>query len=64
MTNDKDRPTHPRRPLVLSADEEHVVSAVLAAIRRIRHGSVQIVVQDSRVVQIDTLEKMRLNPGA
>jgi hypothetical protein len=36
---------------------------LLAALRRIQHGSVQLVVQDSRVVQIDTVEKMRLAPG-
>jgi hypothetical protein len=48
-------------PLALSAEEERAVRAVLAALRRIRHGSVQIVVQDSRVVQIDTVEKQRFS---
>lgn len=47
-------------PLSLTAEEERLVRAVLDAVRRIRHGSVQLVVQDSRVVQIDTVEKMRL----
>jgi hypothetical protein len=45
----------------LSAEEEHVVKALLASLRRIRYGSVQIVVQDGHVVQIDTLEKQRFN---
>ena len=49
--------------LALSPEEERVVRALLAALRRIRHGSVQVVVQDSRVVQIDTVEKMRFTPG-
>ena len=49
--------------LALSPEEERVVRALLAALRRIQHGSVQLVVQDSRVVQIDTVEKMRLAPG-
>ena len=49
--------------LTLSPEEERVVRALLAALRRIQHGSVQLVVQDSRVVQIDTVEKMRLTPG-
>jgi hypothetical protein len=49
--------------LTLSPEEERVVRALLAALRRIQHGSVQLVVQDSRVVQIDTVEKMRLVPG-
>jgi hypothetical protein len=49
--------------LALSPEEERVVRALLAALRRIQHGSVQLVVQDRRVVQIDTVEKMRLAPG-
>jgi hypothetical protein len=52
--------------LALSADEEQLVRAVLDALARIRHGSIQLVVQDSRVIQIDTVEKRRLagNAGA
>jgi hypothetical protein len=50
--------------LTLSPEEERVVRALLAALRRIQHGSVQLVVQDSRVVQIDTVEKMRFPPGS
>ncbi len=53
-----------RRPddgLALSAEEQRVLRTVLSALRRIRHGSVQIVVQDGRVVQIDTLEKHRIS---
>jgi hypothetical protein len=48
--------------LTLTPDEEQVVRALLAALRRIRFGSVQIAVQDGRVVQIDTLEKQRFAP--
>jgi hypothetical protein len=66
---DADRPpaiTEVRKPLDLSADEEHLVRAILDALARIRHGSIQLVVQDSRVIQIDTVEKRRLvgNAGA
>ena len=50
--------------LTLSPEEERVVRALLAALRRIQHGSVQLLVQDSRVVQIDTVEKMRFPPGS
>lgn len=46
-----------------SREEEAVLNEVLLAIRAVRHGSVQIYVQDSRVVQIDTLEKKRLDRG-
>ena len=49
--------------LTLSPEEERVVRALLAALRRIQHDSVQLVVQDNRVVQIDTVEKMRFPPG-
>jgi len=48
-------------PLTLSSEEERVVRALVLALRRLRYGSVQIVVQDSRVVQIDTLEKLRIS---
>ena len=43
----------------LPADEE-VVRQVVKAIRSVRFGQVQIIIQDSRVVQIDTTEKIRL----
>jgi hypothetical protein len=44
----------------LRPDEAEVLDLILQAIREIRYGSVQIVIQDSKVVQIDKLEKRRL----
>ena len=44
-------------------EEEIVLAEVLRAIRSLRHGSVQVIVQDGRVVQIDTLEKKRFDRG-
>lgn len=41
--------------------ERQVLQEVLQAIRSVRHGYVQITLQDARVVQIDTLEKKRLD---
>ena len=41
--------------------EQAVLQEVLEAIRKLRHGSVQLIVQDGRVLQIDTLEKKRLD---
>lgn len=41
--------------------ESQVLAEVLRAVREIRHGCVQIVIQDSRVVQIDRTEKVRLS---
>jgi hypothetical protein len=41
--------------------ERQVLAEVLQAMRSVRHGYVQITLQDARVVQIDTLEKKRLD---
>ena len=41
--------------------EQTIVREILEAIRRVKHGYVQLIVQDSRVIQIDTLEKKRLD---
>jgi hypothetical protein len=41
-------------------EEAQVVRLILRAIRDIRYGSVQIIIQDSKVVQIEKLEKIRL----
>lgn len=40
--------------------EMQVVRLILSAIREIRYGSVQIVIQDAKVVQIEKVEKIRL----
>ena len=42
------------------AEDHEVLLRIVDAIRAIRHGQVQIIIQDSRVVQIDTTEKVRL----
>lgn len=44
----------------LTAAERVVVVEVLAALRRVRHGTIQLAVQDGKVVQIETTEKKRL----
>jgi hypothetical protein len=44
----------------LQPEEAQVMRLILRAIREIRYGSVQIVIQDSKVVQIDKVEKLRL----
>ena len=41
--------------------EQTVLSEVLEAIRRVRHGYVQVIVQDGKAIQIDTMEKKRLD---
>ena len=44
----------------LQPEEAQVIRLILRAIREIRYGSLQIVIQDSKVVQIDKVEKLRL----
>jgi hypothetical protein len=41
--------------------EEAVLREVLEAIRRVRHGYVHVIVQDGKAIQIDTMEKKRLD---
>ena len=42
-----------------SADAD-VVRQIIEAVQSVRFGQVQIIIQDSRVVQIDKTEKVRL----
>ncbi|HSF29324.1 MAG TPA: YezD family protein [Candidatus Tectomicrobia bacterium] len=41
-------------------EEVQILRLILRAMREIRYGSVQIVIQDAKVVQIDKVEKLRL----
>ena len=42
------------------SDEAEVTRQIIEAVRSVRFGQVQIIIQDSRVVQIDKTEKIRL----
>ena len=44
----------PRTPAPLPIEE------IQEAVEKVRHGTVQLIIQDGRIVQIDTLEKKRL----
>ncbi|WP_338825869.1 hypothetical protein MTBGP_22690 [Moorella thermoacetica] len=44
----------------LTTREQTILVQVLKALRQVRYGSITIIVQDSRVVQIDYTEKIRL----
>lgn len=46
--------------LTLSIEEKAVFNEVLKALRQMSHGYIQLVVQDSRVIQIEKTEKLRL----
>ena len=43
-----------------SAIRQLPIAEIKEAVERVRHGTVQLVIQDGRIVQIDTLEKRRL----
>jgi hypothetical protein len=49
----------PARSPDLSEDGE-IARRIIEAIRSVRFGHVQIIIQDSRIVQIDKTEKVRL----
>jgi hypothetical protein len=41
-----------------------IENEILNAIRKIRYGAVEIVIHDSRVVQIEVREKIRIDKGS
>jgi len=41
---------------------EGVAAEILSALRRIRFGSVEVTIHDSRIVQIESKEKRRFTP--
>lgn len=45
----------------LEGDDEALLLRILKIVKEIRFGYVQIVVQDSKAVQIDKVEKIRLD---
>ena len=45
----------------VTPEERDALNEVLRAIRKVKHGNVQVIVQDGRVIQIDTTEKVRLD---
>ena len=55
-----DAPALPSNLSALDADELEVIRRVRDSLRSIRFGTVLIVVQDGKVVQIETAEKIRL----
>lgn len=41
--------------------EDVIIAQILRALKGIQYGHVQITIQDSKVIQIDTTEKVRLD---
>jgi hypothetical protein len=48
----------------MSVAATSVAEQILEAVRGIRYGSVEVVIHDSRVVQVTRTEKIRLEPNA
>ena len=45
----------------LDETDHHLTTTILRAIREIRYGSVEIIIHDSRIVQIERIEKIRMD---
>ena len=46
---------------LLDETDHHLTTTILRAIREIRYGSVEIIIHDSRIVQIERKEKIRMD---
>jgi hypothetical protein len=53
-------PDAPREFEPLTQDEQEVILEVVQLLRKLRFGTVLLVVQDGKVVQIEMAEKIRL----
>jgi len=54
-------PVVPQSP---EPNDEHVLQHLTHAIKSIRYGSVELVIQDGKVVQVETREKRRFDLSA
>lgn len=45
-------------------DTEEVIAVLRETLRAVRFGSIEVVIHDGRVVQIDRKEKLRFQPGS
>ena len=46
---------------LLDETDHQLTNTILRAIREIRYGSVEIIIHDSRIVQIERKEKIRMD---
>ncbi|MDO8672863.1 MAG: YezD family protein [Dehalococcoidia bacterium] len=44
-----------------SNNEEEIVREILRSIRTIKYGSVQLIIQDGKIIQVDKTEKLRFS---
>jgi hypothetical protein len=52
--------SEPREFAPISEEEQRVLLRVVEVLRKLSYGTVLLVVQDGKVVQIETAEKIRL----
>jgi hypothetical protein len=52
-----------KRSFALDLNPESAESEILKAIRTIRYGSVEVIIHDSRIVQIECKNKIRVRDG-
>ena len=62
---------HPALPAGLNGGQDNsiplpplLLRELLEALRSIRYGTIELVIHDGRVVQLERREKVRLEPGA
>jgi hypothetical protein len=63
VADQREQPIHREDPIdgeELSEEERQVLANVAQILRRIRFGTIVLVVQDGKVVQIEMAEKFRL----
>ena len=48
----------------LLAETHNLTQKILRALQEIRFGSVEIIIHDSRIVQIERKEKIRIDPDS
>jgi hypothetical protein len=60
MANEPEPTEAPAAPAALTPEEEQVLTKVAEIIRKINFGTVVLVIQDGKVVQIEMAEKFRL----
>ena len=60
MANEAEPTTSPADLAALSPQEQQVLAKVAEIVRKINYGTVVLVIQDGKVVQIEMAEKFRL----
>jgi hypothetical protein len=60
VANEPEPTETPGESAVLTPEEQEVLARVAEIVRKINYGTVVLVIQDGRVVQIEMAEKFRL----